>query len=293
MKAELQQPAAQPIRKTITVLDSEMSYLEVNQGDPIVFIHGNPTSSYLWRNIIPHVQNLGRCLAVDLIGMGHSGKPDIPYRFFDHARYLDAWFDAMQLTKNVTLVIHDWGGALGFYWASRFPERVKAIAYMETLVTSMRWSDYEPHKQDLFRMLRTLEGERLVLEENFFVEEVIPKGVARPMTEAEMAVYRAPYPDKKSRIPTLLWPREIPMDGDPADVARALDESGAAMAKSHIPKLLIVADPGSIIRKRVLAFCRTWPNQREVTVKGIHFLQEDSPNEIGTALRRFVQETRG
>lgn len=276
-------------RKRVLVLDSEMSYVDVGEGDPIMFLHGNPTSSYLWRNIIPYVSGLGRCLAPDLIGMGSSGKsPSNAYRFVDHARYLDAWFEAMKLNGKVILVVHDWGSALGFYWASRFPEQVRGIAYMEAIVQPRLWSDFPPGRDDLFRALRSPRGEQMVLDDNFFVEMILPKSVTRKLSDEEMNAYRAPFPTREARLPTLVWSRELPIEGEPADVTSIVEAYGAWLAKSNIPKLFISAEPGALITARAREFCRTWPNQREGTVKGIHYIQEDSPDEIGRALAEFV-----
>jgi haloalkane dehalogenase len=280
-------------RLRVPVLDTDMSYVDVGSGDPIVFLHGNPTSSYLWRNIIPYAAQSGRCLAPDLVGMGQSGKsPDNAYRFTDHARYLDAWFNSLGLTRNVVLVLHDWGSALGFHWARRYPDRIQAIAYMESIVQPRRWEDFPGASETLFRTLRSEQGERLVLEENFFVERVLPKSILRKLTDEEMSAYRAPFKRKEDRLPTLVWPREIPIDGQPADVAEIVENYGAWLAKSGLPKLFISAEPGVLLVGRAREFCRTWPNQREITVKGIHFIQEDSPAEIGDALHAFVRSVR-
>jgi haloalkane dehalogenase len=275
-------------RKRISLLGTEISYIDTGEGDPIVFLHGNPTSSYLWRNIIPHVADLGRCLAPDLVGMGASGAaPTAAYRFIDHARYLDAWFDAVGL-HNVTLVLHDWGSALGFHWARRHRQRVKAIAYMEAIVQARRWSDFPDGRDAMFRAMRSPDGERLVLNENFFVETVLPNSVLRTLTDEEMDAYRAPFPTPTSRLPTLVFPRELPIEGTPEDVTHIVETYGTWLAGSPLPKLLIAADPGSLLTGPALRFARTWPNQHEITVPGIHYLQEDSPGDIGAALRAFV-----
>ncbi|MDD5411507.1 MAG: haloalkane dehalogenase [Methylobacter sp.] len=277
-------------RKRIQVLDAEMSYVDVGEGVPIVFLHGNPTSSYLWRNIIPFLIPHGRCLAPDLPGMGQSGKsPKEAYRFLDQARYLDAWFDGLELTKDVVLVLHDWGSALGFYRAYRHPDQVRAIAYMEALVQPRKWEDF-PHGHDaMFRALRSEKGEQMVMHDNFFVETVLPKSILRTLSDdQEMEAYRVPFKDQAARLPTLIWPRELPIDGAPADVADIVDRYGQWLSRSTIPKLLITADPGALLTGRALEFCRSWPNQQEVCVKGIHYIQEDSPMEIGKALQTFV-----
>ncbi len=277
-------------RQRIAVLDSEMAYVDVGEGDSIVFLHGNPTSSYLWRNIIPHVSDLGRCLAPDLIGMGDSGKnPAGLYRFVDHGRYLDAWFDALNL-NNVTLVIHDWGSGLGFNWAHRHPDRVKGIAYMEAIVKPMAWEDWPQAAKGIFEALRSPAGEEIVLEKNVFVERILPASVMRDLTEEEMAVYRKPFAEAgESRRPTLTWPRQIPFDGEPPDTHEIIGDYATWLAhNTDIPKLFINAEPGSILIGDQREFCRAWHNQTEVTVNGLHFIQEDSPDEIGAALREFI-----
>ncbi len=277
-------------RHRVAVAGTEISYAEVGRGDPIVFLHGNPTSSYLWRNIIPHVSDLGRCLAPDLMGMGQSGpSPNGSYRFADHAACLDAWFEALGVTDRVTLVLHDWGSALGFHRAARFPGQVRAIAYMEAIVKPRRWSDFPDGRDQLFRALRSDKGEAMVLDDNFFIETVLPKSILRTLSEEEMAAYRKPFLQREARRPTLEWPRQLPIEGEPADVVALVEHYGAWAASSPIPKLFINAEPGAVITGPAREFCRTWPNQVEVTVKGIHFIQEDSPDEIGAALRTFVR----
>jgi haloalkane dehalogenase len=276
-------------RRRIRVLDTEMTYVDTGSGDPIIFLHGNPTSSYLWRNIIPYLSSHGRCYAPDLVGMGQSGNsPSQAYRFVDHARYLDAWFEALDLTSNVTLVLHDWGSALGFYRAFRHPKQVKAIAYMEAILQPRRWADFPQGRDTMFRAMRSDHGERLVLDENFFIETVLPKSIIRHLSEQEMDAYRAPFPDRNARRPLLTWPRELPIEGEPADVVAIVTQYGEWLSKSSLPKLLISAEPGAILVGRALEFCRRWPNQREVKVQGIHFIQEDSSDGIGVALRAFV-----
>lgn len=258
------------------VAGTEISYAAVGSGDPIVFLHGNPTSSYLWRNIIPHVGDLGRCLAPDLMGMGQSGpSPTGSYRFADHAICLDAWFEALGLTERVTLVLHDWGSALGFHRASRFPEQVRAIAYMEAIVQPRRWNDFPEGRDAMFRALRSEKGERMVIQDNFFVETVLPKSILRPLEEEELAAYRQPFLRPEDRRPTLEWPRQLPIEGEPADVAAIVESYGAWLATSPTPKLFINAEPGALITARAREFCRTWPNQREVTVAGLHYVQEE------------------
>ena len=271
------------------VLAREMAYVEVGKGDPIVFLHGNPTSSYLWRNIIPHVEGARRCLAPDLIGMGGSGKsPSGSYRLADHVRYLDAWFDALDLSR-VTLVVHDWGSALGFHWARRHPERVKALVYMEAIVRPVTWAEWPEAARKIFQAMRSPAGEDMVLAKNVFVERILPASVLRGLTAEEMEHYREPFREPgESRRPTLTWPREIPIDGQPADVVALVDEYARWLSGTPIPKLFVNGNPGSILVGAPREFCRGWPNQEEVTVRGSHFLQEDSPAEIGQAIARFL-----
>ena len=281
-------------RHRIAFLETEISYVDTGAGEPVVFLHGNPTSSYLWRNVIPHVEGLGRCLAPDLVGMGDSGAaPDGSYRFVDHARYLDAWFEALGLT-NVTLVVHDWGSALGFYWAYRHPERVRGIAYMEAVVRPLTWEEWRDESRQIFQDLRSEAGEEMVLEKNLFIEGILPSAVLRDLTEEEMNVYRRPYLEPgESRRPTLTWPRELPINGEPEDVVSIVDDYSKWLAQSDVPKLFVNAEPGAILTGSQREFCRTWPNQEEVTVRGAHFVQEDSPHEIGEAVATFVRRTEG
>jgi haloalkane dehalogenase len=281
-------------QKRVQVFDTEMSYVETGLGDPIVFLHGNPTSSFLWRNIIPYAEECGRCLAPDLVGMGQSGKsPKQAYRFMDHARYLDAWFDALHLNRNIVLVLHDWGSALGFYRAFRHRNQVQAIIYMEAIVQPRRWDDFPNGRDAMFRALRSERGEHMVLDENFFIEVVLPKSIIRKLSDEEMAAYRAPFREREARLPTLIWPRELPIEGAPADVVEIVERYGEWLAGSEqLPKLFINADPGAQIVGRIRDFCRSWPNQRELTVPGIHFIQEDSPDQIGAAIREFVASLR-
>lgn len=281
-------------RKIVPVLDSQMAYVETGSGDPIVFLHGNPTSSYLWRNIIPHLEGMGRCLAPDLIGMGESGENQSgSYRFVDHYRYLDAWFEAVGVSENAILVVHDWGSALGFNWAyqHRAENRVAGIAYMEAIVRPVSWSEWPDQARGIFQAMRSPKGEDLVLQRNFFVERILPASILRKLTEEEMTVYRDPYLEAgERRRPTLTWPREIPIDGQPADTLEIVKNYANWLATSPMPKLFINAKPGIILTGPQREFCRTWPNQTEVTVKGLHFIQEDSPHEIGDAVADFVRE---
>jgi len=260
-------------RQRVPVFETEMSYVETGNGDPIVFLHGNPTSSYLWRNVIPYVSNSGRCLAPDLVGMGKSGRsPKQAYRFVDHARYLDAWFEAMELTRKVILVLHDWGSALGFYSALRHPERVQAIAYMEAIVQPRRWEDFPGGRDAIFRALRSESGEHLVPDESFFIEVVLPRSVIRTLSDAKMEAYREPFRNHEARLPMLVWPRELPIEGEPPDVVLIVTQYGKWLSESRIPKLFIAAEPGALLVGRARDFCPSWPNQHEVSVKGIHFI---------------------
>jgi len=283
--------AADPYeRQRVAVLDSEIAYVDTapgaNAGDAVVFLHGNPTSSYLWRNIIPHVAGQARCLAPDLIGMGQSGKSgDGSYRFVDHRRYLDAWIDAVLPSQQLTFVIHDWGSALGFDWAQRHPERTKGVAYMEAIVKPVSWDEWPEGARGVFEGFRSEAGEDMVLEKNVFVENVLPGSVLRGLTDEEMAVYREPFAEPgEGRRPTLTWPREIPLAGEPADVVQIVSDYGVFLQTSQIPKLLIAAKPGAILNGTQLEFARAWPNTTEVSVEGIHFVQEDSPTAIGAAI---------
>jgi haloalkane dehalogenase len=281
-------------RERLRVAETEISYVKTGEGMPIVFLHGNPTWSYLWRNIIPHVGDLGRCLAPDLVGMGQSGpSPTGSYRFADHATCLDAWFDTLGLINDVVLVVHDWGSALGFHRASRYPQQVAGIAYMEAIVQPRCWADFPDGRDRAFRALRSPNGERMIFEDNFFIETVLPKSIMRHLTDEELAMYRKPFISCDARKPMLDWPRELPIEGEPSDVVEIVNKYAEWLARSPIPKLFINAEPGALITGRAREYCRAWPNQREVTVKGIHYLQEDSPNEIGVALRTFIKDLRG
>lgn len=277
-------------RRRMPVLDSHIAYVEVGVGAPIVFLHGNPTSSYLWRNVIPHVEGAGRCLAPDLIGMGRSGKaPGGRYRLADHARYLDAWLDAVD-AREVTFVLHDWGSALGFDWARRHPDRVRALVYMEAIVRPLTWDEWPEPARKMFQALRSPAGEELILTKNVFVERILPASVLRELTQEEMEKYREPFrPPGESRRPTLTWPREIPLDGEPADVVELVQAYARWLATSAVPKLFVNAEPGSILVGPQREFCRRWPNQQEVSVAGRHFVQEDSPADIGRAIAAFVR----
>ena len=278
-------------RKRLRVLDSELSYVDTGSGPPVVFLHGNPTSSYLWRNIIPHVSPQARCLAPDLIGMGASGKnPAGSYTFADHARYLDVWFEGVKLGGPAVLVVHDWGSGLGFHWADRHRDRVRGLVYMESVVQPLSWSDWPPDAAKAFQGFRSPAGEEMILQKNMFVERVLPASVLRGLTDAEMNVYRKPYLEPgESRRPTLTWPRQIPIEGEPEDVTHIVNNYGAWLCTAAVPKLFVNADPGSILVGKQREFCRTWPHQEEITVRGSHFVQEDSPHEIGEAIAAFLK----
>jgi haloalkane dehalogenase len=276
------------------VLDSEMAYVDTGAGTPIVLLHGNPTSSYLWRNVIPHLSGLGRCLAPDLMGMGESGATsDGSYRFADHRRHLDAWFAGLGLDRDIVLVVHDWGSALGFHWAHRHPQAVRGIAYMEALVRPVTWAEWPENARRVFQNMRGSGGEEMVLQKNVFVDRILPGSVLRKLGEDEMAVYRKRYVEPgESRRPTLTWPRQIPIEGEPKDVVEIVAAYGKWLETAPVAKLFVNAEPGSILVGAQREYCRRWPNQREVTVKGSHFIQEDSPDEIGQAVAAFVRGLR-
>ena len=275
--------------QTAEILDTRMAYVDEGSGRPLVFLHGNPTSSYLWRNIIPPLSGSARCLAPDLVGMGASGRsPSGRYRFVDHARYLDAWLEALSLTEEVTFVAHDWGSALAFHRACRYPEQVRALVYMEALVCPVSWDEWPEAARSIFQAMRSPAGEEIVLQKNVFVERILPASIQRQLTAAEMAVYGAPYREAgEARRPTLTWPREIPIDGQPADVHAIVAEYAEFLQRTEIPKLFINAKPGMILTGRPRRFARAFPNQREATVAGLHFIQEDSPAEIAAAIAEF------
>ncbi|MEZ5750163.1 MAG: haloalkane dehalogenase [Caenibius sp.] len=284
-------------KKFIEIKGRRMAYIDEGTGDPILFQHGNPTSSYLWRNIMPHCAGLGRLIACDLIGMGDSDKldPSGPerYAYAEHRDYLDALWEALDLGDRVVLVVHDWGSALGFDWARRHRERVQGIAYMEAIAMPIEWADFPEQVRDLFQAFRSQAGEELVLQDNVFVEQVLPGAILRPLSEAEMAAYREPFlAAGEARRPTLSWPRQIPIAGTPADVVAIARDYAGWLSESPIPKLFINAEPGALTTGRMRDFCRTWPNQTEITVAGAHFIQEDSPDEIGAAIAAFVRRLR-
>jgi len=285
-------------RKFATVNGKRMAYVDQGEGDPIVFQHGNPTSSYLWRNIMPHCTGLGRLIACDLIGMGDSEKLENSgperYTYTEQREYLYALWQQIGITDNVIFVVHDWGSALGFDWANQNRNKVQGIAYMEALVKTINWEDFPENARGAFQGFRSKAGESMVLDKNIFVERVLPGAVIRNLTDEEMNHYRKPYLDPgEDRRPTLTWPRQIPIEGEPPEVCQIVDDYGAWLARCDLPKLFINADPGSILTGRQREYCRSWPNQREVTVKGAHFVQEDSPDEIGQAVAAFVKSIRG
>jgi haloalkane dehalogenase len=291
--------AARPYRPKsfATVKGTRMAYVEGGTGDAIVFQHGNPTSSYLWRNVMPHCEGLGRLIACDLIGMGDSAKLEnsgpARYTYAEQRDYLFALWDRLALGDKIVLVLHDWGSALGFEWAFRNRERVAGIVYMEAIVTPLTWDDWPENARRVFQGFRSGQGEDMVLVNNVFVERVLPASVIRPLSDNEMAAYRAPFANAgEDRRPTLTWPRMIPIDGEPADVVKTVEAYSAWLAGSDVPKLFINADPGSILVGRQREICRRWPNQTEVTVKGRHFIQEDGPDDIGEAVAAFVRRLR-
>jgi len=279
------------------VLGREMAYVEVGKGDPIVLLHGNPTSSYLWRNVLPHLRSHGRCIAPDLIGMGDSDKlPDSgpgSYRFVEHRRYLDALLEALNVRERVTLVVHDWGSALGFDWANRHREAVKGIAFMEAIVAPQGRDHWDKMgMRQALEALRSEAGETMVLRDNYFIEEILPNAILRRLSDEEMAAYRRPFAEPgEGRRPTLTWPRQIPIDGEPADVHAIATDYADWLGKSAVPKLFLKAEPGAILANDALVnLVRSWPALTEKTVAGVHFVQEDSPDEIGRAIAGWMRE---
>lgn len=280
-------------KRYVEVKGKRMAYSELGSGVPILYLHGNPTSSYLWRNIMPYTEDLGRSLALDLIGMGDSDKLEDSgpnrYRFVEHREYLDEALATLGVGDDIVLVVHDWGSALGFDWANRHRSAVRGIVYMESIVRPMQWSEWPDAAKRVFQGFRSPAGEEMALENNVFVEKVLPGSILRRLSDDEMAVYRRPFLEPgEGRRPTLTWPREIPIDGEPHDVTQIVTNYSAWLAESSMPKLFINAEPGAILTGRQRDFCRDWPNQTEVTVSGSHFVQEDSPNEIGEAIAGFI-----
>ncbi len=288
---------AQPFHSLATreILGRRMAYIDYGAGRPIVFQHGNPTSSYLWRNVMRGCDGLGRLIACDLIGMGGSdkieGEGDARYGWDVHYAHLDALWQSLDLGDGIVLVLHDWGSALGFQWAMDHPERVAGIVYMEAIVGPMTWSEWPEGGRRMFQGFRSEAGESLILDRNLFIDRVLPGSILRALSDDEMAHYRAPYPDPgEARRPMLAWPRLLPVDGEPADFVERARNYGEFLRTSSIPKLFINADPGSILVGSAREYCRSWANQREITVPGLHFIQEDSAAEIATGIRAFVRE---
>ena len=288
--------AAMPCEsKFVDVEGARIHYVEEGTGDPILFLHGNPTSCYLWRNVMPHLASDARCLAMDLVGMGRSDKPALDYRLVDHARYVDKFIASLGL-ERLTLVLHDWGSALGFHYARRHEANVRGIAFMEAIVRPLTWDEWPRTVRALFQQFRTPEvGWDLVVNRNAFVEQVLPGAILRTLADAEMARYREPFADPASRRPVWRWPNEIPVDGKPADVAALVGEYSAWLGASSVPKLLLHAQPGAILRKDLVAWCRE--HLKNLTIvdvgPGLHFIQEDRPHEIGDAIRTWYRGLGG
>ncbi len=287
--------STEPLSKQhATVRGRRMAYHEVGEGDPVVFLHGNPTSSYLWRDVVPHVSDRARCIVPDLIGQGDSDKLDDPgpgsYTFVEHREYLDGLLDQLDLGDRITFVVHDWGSALGFDWANRHRDRVAGIAYMEAIVRPVTWDEWPESARGIFEGFRSDAGEDMVLERNLFVEAVLPASIQRTLSDEEMAEYRRPFTTPgEDRRPTLTWPRQIPIDGEPGDVHEIVQSYADWLSTSELPTLFVNGDPGTILIGAQREFARSWPNQTEVTVPGLHFLQEDSPREIGEAVASWLR----
>ena len=281
-------------KKKILINNKNIAYVDSGSGDPIIFLHGNPTSSYLWRNITPHLETQGRCISIDLIGMGDSDKLDNvdenSYLFEEHYHYVSAAIESLTDGENISFVIHDWGSALGFNWCFNNPDSVKGIAYMEAIIKEMTWEDWDNDAKSIFQGFRSDAGESLVLEKNYFIEKVLPGSIIRALNSDEMNEYRRPFLNSgEDRRPTLSWPREIPIEGQPRNVCEIVNQYAEWMQTNDIPKLFINAEPGAITTGRIREFCRSWKNQTEVTVKGKHFVQEDSPDEIGKAISTWYK----
>ena len=286
--------AEEHAKRFIEVDGRRMAYVEMGEGSPIVFQHGNPTSSYLWRNVMPMLAHRGRWVALDLIGMGDSDKLIDPgpgsYTYAEQRQYFDKALAALGVGDDVVLIVHDWGSALGFDWAQRHPQSVRGICYMEAIVRPLAWDEFPDRSRGIFEGFRSEAGEGMVLENNLFVERVLPGSVLRELSEEEMSVYRRPFTEPgEGRRPTLTWPRQIPIEGEPADVTDIVETYAEWLEKSQIPKLFINAEPGALLTGAQREFCRRWPNQHEVTVRGSHFIQEDSPTEIGTAINAWLE----
>jgi len=284
-------------KKTMDVKGSRMAYIDVGEGDSIVFQHGNPTSSYLWRNVMPYCEGLGRLIACDLIGMGDSDKlPDSGadrYSYAEQREYLFAAWEQLDLGDRIIFVIHDWGSALAFEWARKHDQRVQGIVYMEAIVDALSWDDWPENARKVFQGFRSEAGEAMVIDKNVFVERVLPGSIMRSLKESEMAEYRRPFEvPGEDRRPTLSWPRQIPIQGAPLEVVNIVEDYSQWLARAEVPKLFINAEPGSILVGRQRELCRQWPNQLEVTVPGLHFIQEDSADEIGEHIKQFVKRLR-
>ena len=284
-------------KKTMDVKGSKMAYIDVGEGDSIVFQHGNPTSSYLWRNVMPYCEGLGRLIACDLIGMGDSEKlPDSGadrYSYAEQREYLFAAWEQLDLGDRIIFVIHDWGSALAFEWARKHDQRVQGIVYMEAIVDALSWDDWPENARKVFQGFRSEAGEAMVIDKNVFVERVLPGSILRSLKESEMAEYRRPFEvPGEDRRPTLSWPRQIPIQGAPLEVVNIVEDYSQWLARAEVPKLFINAEPGSILVGRQRELCRQWPNQLEVTVPGLHFIQEDSADEIGEHIKQFVKRLR-
>ena len=281
-------------KSKVSVFNKNMSYVEMGEGETILFLHGNPTSSYLWRNIMPYMKEKGRCIAPDLIGMGDSDKLDSnspgTYTFVEHRKWLNELLDILNIGNKVILVIHDWGSALGFDWSMRNIERVAGIVYMEGVVRPISWDEWPKSSAPLFQGFRSNAGEKMVIENNIFVEKVLPGSVLRGLTDEEMLVYKRPFINPEHRRPTLDWPNQIPIDGEPKDVTEIVKNYSEFFSNNDIPKLFVNADPGAILVGEQREFCRSWPNQKEITVQGSHFIQEDSPDLIGKGISDWLEE---
>ena len=283
-------------KKFIEVRGKRMAYIDEGSGDPIVFLHGNPTSSFLWRNIMPYMEGKGRLIAPDLIGMGDSEKLDDSgphrYTYVEHRKYLFELLAALGVNSNVTMVVHDWGSGLGFHWAHQNPDKVKGIVFREAIVAHIpEWEAFPEAAIEVFQGFRSPAGEEMVLQQNIFVEAVLPENIIRKLTTAEMDEYRRPFLEPgEDRRPTLTWPRQLPIAGEPADVIQIVNDYGEWLAQSPLPKLFVNADPGALIAGPVRDLVRSWPNVSEVTVPGIHFLQEDSADLIGEAIASWFDQ---
>ena len=281
--------------KKINVNGKRIAYDRTGQGSPIVFLHGNPTSSYLWRNIVPHLESVASCYVFDLIGMGDSDKLDKSgpdsYGFEEHFEYLDKAINEVVTDDKITLVLHDWGSALGFHWAFKNQDRVNGIAYMEGIVKELKWGEWNEQSRGLFQAMRSDAGEELILKKNIFIEKILTGSIMRDLSDEELDRYREPFNKPgEDRRSMLSWPRQIPIDGEPENVCKIVSEYSDWMSKNNMPKLFINAEPGAIIQGPVRDFCRTWNNQSEITVEGIHFIQEDSPNDIGNAIQKWYEK---